>query len=144
MCRHYGVKPATYRCRIKYGWSQERALTGKIRNNIIKVAIRDKEITDHLGNKYSSVAEMCTHYGIDRMTYTHRLQHGWSQKEALTKKVKVRNKEITDHLGNVYKSKSEMCEHYGTILQTYNSRIKRGWSKERALTTLLNSKYHYN
>lgn len=85
MCEHWGIKFHTYYGRIKCGWSKEKALTFKDK---IVGKNRCIECTDHLGNKYTSFTEMCNKYGINYDTYLYRLNKGWSQKDALTKKVR--------------------------------------------------------
>lgn len=46
-------------------------------------------IEDFEGRRFSSVAEMCAFYGIEKSTYLRRLQRGWSQEEALMKPVRT-------------------------------------------------------
>lgn len=87
-------------------------------------------ITDHLGNTYKSIKEMCNAYNIHPNTYQGRLKRGWTKEEALL------DKKITDHLGNGYKSIKEMCEAYNISYDTYLFRIRSGWAKEAALTAL--------
>ena len=131
MCEHYGINDNTYRQRIKYGWSQERALTEKPHDKYTKVGV-----TDHLGNKYSSIVEMCSCYGISRNLYSARMRLGWSKEEALTVPKGYVNRQsiTTDHLGNKYNSTTEMCEHYGIDRMAYTNRLRRGWSQKEALT----------
>lgn len=65
--------------RLKRGWSEEKTLT---------TPIRDYSCKDHLGNVYSSMSEMCRHYGIKLATYSRRIKDGYSQEDALTIPVK--------------------------------------------------------
>ena len=44
-----------------------------------------KAVTDHLGNKYRSIKEMCEEYNIPYRTFMKRMnQYGWDLKAALT------------------------------------------------------------
>ncbi len=42
------------------------------------------ENTDHLGNKFNSIAEKCKHWHIPMHTYRARIDSGWTELEALT------------------------------------------------------------
>jgi len=82
MCEHYGVPLSLY-CQRRYrGWTLERALT-KNRNKPIQSSVKD-QVSDHLGNTFSSIKEMCNAYGIDDWTYSYRIGLGYSQEKALT------------------------------------------------------------
>lgn len=134
MCRAYNIDYNIYRDRTKDGWSIEKALTTPIRkiNNGVKT-------TDHLGNEYNSISDMCKAYNIDRCTYNNRTRSGWSKEKALTTPVKPKNAASgiisIDHLGNVYDSISDMCKAHNVKYSIYRDRIKAGWSIEKALTT---------
>ena len=48
-----------------------------------------KKCTDHLGNEFPSIKEMCSHWGIQPETYTRRIKvYHLSVEEALTRPVK--------------------------------------------------------
>ena len=47
---------------------------------------KGKECTDHKGNRFISIKEMCLYYGVNPHTYNHRILYGASVEEALTKK----------------------------------------------------------
>ena len=51
-------------------------------------------VTDHLGNEFSSYTKMLEHWGVYGSTFRYRMENGWSLEEALTSK-------------NLYKRKSE-------------------------------------
>lgn len=108
-----------------------------------------KEIFDHLGNKYSSIKEMCEHYGITPVIYSGRIREGWSIEDILTVKVGERKNETgwvssEDHLGNKYKSKAEMCRAYNISREQFKDRIKNGWTLKDALTTPSNKKEYWD
>lgn len=131
MCRSYGISLSTYRRRMKDGWTQEEALT----KGSLSGSWNKKECTDHLGNKYSSIDEMCIRYNTYGNVLRNRLKKGDSLKDALTKEVSARKAVASeDHLGNKYKSIMEMCRAYGINRCTYMARIKNGWSVGDALT----------
>ena len=85
-------------------------------------------VKDHLGNKFSSVTEMCKYYNIERTTYVGRLKRGYSVEEALTIPVKTvykRNNTVyKDNNNNKYNTVYEMCyANDVTVAQRY-CRIK--------------------
>ena len=95
---------------------------------------RSKTCSDHLGNKYNSVKEMCRAYGINYNTFGARMRLGWDLKQALTADASA-VKACSDHLGNKYNSINDMCKAYGINSQTLRERIKLGWTLEQALTS---------
>ena len=137
LCEAYGINYNTYISRERCGWPQKKIFEGKICNK------SSNAITDHLGNQFASKKEMCETYNIPYSTYISRIQHGWTQKEALTFATYASPQNIiTDHLGNEFTSIKEMCKHYNTTYITYLKRIKKGWTQESALTA--SPYYHYN
>ena len=91
--------------------------------------------TDHLGNTYKSLDEMCKHYGLSKSLYYRRLNISkWDLEKTLTAPVKIYNSPI-DHLGNTYNSIEEMCDHYNISGELYNYRLRNGWDLEKTLTT---------
>lgn len=92
-----------------------------------------KECTDHLGNKFSTVREMCDFYDIGESTYRWRLKKGWSLEQTLTSKSQKTHP--TDYNGVRFASEQEMCLFYGVNQSVYRWRIKHGWSQEAALNT---------
>lgn len=40
--------------------------------------------TDHTGQSFPSMKDMCEHWGLFYTTYKRRITHGWTQEEALT------------------------------------------------------------
>lgn len=95
----------------------------------------EKEQTDHLGNKFESIVEMCRFYNISVGVYNGRIKRGWSIKKALTTAPKPKAiKKRFDHLGNEFSSRRELCKHYGIDEGTFSARIRQGWSLEDSLT----------
>lgn len=86
-----------------------------------------RECKDHLGNTYRDKTAMCEAYGVERTTFTRRLEMGWSLEEALTlpwswSKIRA----CKDHKGNVYSTRKAMCRAYGICCNTFWLRIKKG------------------
>lgn len=77
MCRHYGIKPVQYACRINLKWSKADALTKETRP-------LTKPVTDHFGNHYDSQSEMCAAYNISHTLFCKRIERGWDLSDALT------------------------------------------------------------
>ena len=48
---------------------------------------RHSRVSDHVGNKFTSVNAMCKHWDVNLGTYKYRVKHGLSVEEALTKKI---------------------------------------------------------
>lgn len=52
-----------------------------------RLGLKEKR-TDHLGNEFKNMDEMCRHWGIPRDTYCGRKGLGWSKEKALTTPIK--------------------------------------------------------
>lgn len=132
MCKHYGVNRSTYKSRINRGFTKEEALTA----GLSAQPLEDR--TDHIGNTYDTVSDMCRAYGLNFCTYIRRIKLGWTKEEALTEEVirlnSCERREVEDHLGNKYPSKLKMCEAYGTTYNCFKNRILLGYTVEEALT----------
>lgn len=136
MCAFYGVSVATYKYRLAQGWTLEAALTDPLNPGATR-----KEMVDHKGTKYSSVAEMCEAYGLRVATYKYRRDRGWDMEQALTTPLnsgsiappKKREPLHYDHKGNGYSSKAEMCKAYGISLYTFKKRQADGLSLQDSL-----------
>lgn len=134
MAEYYGIDFYTYSQRIHRGWDKKRALTEKVSKT------STESMTDHLGNRYGSIIEMCNHYNINYSTYKDRLNSGMSKKDALTADKAVNR--VEDHLGNIYPSKVKMCEAYNINYHTFKGRMQTGMSIKDALTKpLAGSRY---
>lgn len=106
---------------------------------------RGTKVHDHLGKEFSSLKEMCKHWGISVALYFKRTALGYSLMRVLTTDVELgvfsnliagRNAiPATDHEGTTFKSKTEMCKHWGVSVSTFTARLKRGMSVKEALTT---------
>lgn len=160
MCGNYGIKPATFRARMRNGFTLEEALTTAIGK------LRKGQVTDHLGNTYATIKEMCSFYGVNNSTYLCRIRKGYTVEEALTgkrkkmitqigsnkKKKKFEVKDISysakknpkatskekkflcfDHKGNGYHSQAEMCKAYEISLSTFKRRQAEGLSLQKSL-----------
>lgn len=97
----------------------------------------EKPCSDHLGNNYSSIKEMCKAYDINPETFSRRINvYGWSLQKALTTPVKPNGGQYCyDHEGTRFKSENLMCKHWGVERKTFKYRINHGMSVEEALTT---------
>lgn len=129
MCRYWNVNAKTVKSRIKRGESVKDALTKKVDSHT-KV-----EVTDHLGNVFSSIKDMCGYWNVNPATFRSRISRGETLKDALTGEGKTCiTKEVTDHLGNVFVSKAEMCRYWKVNFSTFQGRLLHGDSLEEALT----------
>ncbi len=143
-CRYYHIPFVTYGARIRYGWSEKKALTTPVRNSkrmYKQYDVKHYETTvyDHQGNPFNSLTEMCEHYKIPLKVYIRRIKKGCSIEQALTTKYEKKNNEVSDHLGNTYPTQKDMCEAYGISSMLFRKRIQRGLSVQEALTGKLYS-----
>lgn len=142
MAKYWGISSAQLHNRLSSGLSLEEALT---KPSSSRGKYKKREVVDHKGNSYRSVAQMARSYGISSITLHERLKRGWSVDEALTtpvdtsnyrKSKKIMNIRVHDHLGNWYNSYYELAKAYGLSFSTLYGRVaKLGWSIEKALLT---------
>ena len=84
-----------------------------------------KKISDHLGNVFNSINDMCKKYGISKSDFMRKKDSGMSIEEILTdERLKAKNTEVVDEMGNRFSSKGELCKYYGISVKTYNKRVK--------------------
>lgn len=141
MCEAYKVNPCTYDGRILRGATKEEALTGTMTvKNISPVEDR----TDHLGNVFDTVDDMCDFWEINKSCYIDRIKRKWSKERALTEKSRkdtIKDSgDCTDHLGNTFESIRDMCDFWEISDSKYHFRISQGYTKEEALTGNYTSK----
>ena len=89
MCKEYGVSRESITLYMKEGMSPGDAIKGMLSRRNSR-----SNVTDHLGNEFSSYTKMLEHWGVYGSTFRYRMENGWSLEEALTSK-------------NLYKRKSE-------------------------------------
>jgi hypothetical protein len=106
--------------------SLEQALTLKRKNRI--------EVTDHLGNKFRSIAAMVKYHGVSKSAYESRIKAGMSIEEALTTPANYTFKAVTDHLGNTFESMSHLAKYWNIDYSKLISRLKNGMSMQDAIT----------
>lgn len=140
MCKHWDIKRKVFRDRLdNQGMSIDKALTLPIskKENHEKTIRRmtnqlnTEKVTDHIGNEFNSVKDMCEFWKVTTKEANDRLINGMSLKYAL----ELKNKPVSDHLGVRYKSVKDMCNAYGISQEAFKYRIKCGWSLSRALST---------
>lgn len=88
--------------------------------------------TDHLGNKFSSLREMCQYYQVSSAVFLYRKSQGWNLERCLQK---TKDRTVCDHKGIPYPSFSAMCAAYHIPLSAAQFRLRSGWSLESVLTT---------
>lgn len=144
MCRHWGISEKVYWSRKRIcKWPLEKILTEPVREP--KDTANAKPVTDHEGNTFPSISELCRHWGIGLSTYRERRKRGWGMARALTgNKTRIETAPVAcrDHLGREYPSKNAMCAAWGLTRYCYESRLALGWTQEQALTgnTVINAK----
>lgn len=133
MCEYWGIKEDALKSRLKKGMTLEEALTTPV-----KERQWNTECTDHLGNHFKSIREMCRYHNINYQTYQRRIENGLSVEESLRG---VEKHCVYDHKGIAYESIRQMCEAYGKACTTIQNRLNNGWSLEDALETDINARY---
>ena len=88
MAKYWGISSAQLHNRLSSGLSLEEALTKPTSS---RGKYKKREVVDHKGNSYRSVAQMARSYGISSITLHERLKRGWSVDEALTTPVDTSN-----------------------------------------------------
>lgn len=129
MCDFYNLAITTYYGRISSGWSLKDALETPAMSK--EQGIHNKEAIDHLGNKFTTIKEMCTYYGITDELFCNRKRRGWSLEKILTEP--LQDLSCYDHLGKRFNTITEMCRFYKIKQSAYLNRIKSGWSLKDAL-----------
>lgn len=141
MCNAHNIRFYTFYKRINEGCTLEQALAPSKKEIHKKLIKKSKnKVEDHLGNKYSSIKEMCLVYNITYSAFRKRIRSGMTLEDALTTKKdtkikKVKGKKCIDHLGKEYASIKDLCDAYGINRQLYTTRLKRGLTIEEILTT---------
>ena len=130
MCEHYNIDAKTFNGRIKRGWSVKDALTTKANENT-----ESKYCMDHVGNKFNTIIEMCSYWGISPTTYYNGIKRGLKLEQILTIKAKhSKCIDCYDHKNNKFNSINEMCRYWGVPISAYRHRIASGMSLKDALT----------
>lgn len=97
----YDLDEKTLKVRLYRGWSLEDSLLCSTH----KHSKYDKEVSvsieDHLGNTYPSYSSMAKAYGLSFNALYHRLNNGWSIKDALTTPVRSKKK------GTIYRKRRD-------------------------------------
>lgn len=90
------------------------------------------EVTDHLGNKFSSLKSMLSYYNITKSAYLRRELRVWSLKEILTTPVERRGdgKECYDFKGKVFTSLTSLAREYGVSRPTLLKLLGEGKTTE--------------
>ena len=98
---------------------------------------RRKESTDHKGNRFASIEDMCRFWGVTPTAFSRRVNYyKWDIKRALTTPVKHNGGiRCCDHEGRQFRSISRMCDHYGIYRKTFQFRMEQGWPLKDALLT---------
>lgn len=89
-------------------------------------------VTDHKGDKFPSIVDMCKHWGISKNAYYRRLSRGWSLEKALSfpiKKVR-KSKSYVDFNGNVFTSASSLAKEYGVSFRVITRLLDKGKTAE--------------
>ena len=90
MAKAYGINLEKLRYRLDHGWSLEDALTKDVKPT-------DTSVIDPISNKtFSSLQNLCKHYGLNYSTVFSRMKNGMTLKEALS--AFTENTQIDEHV----------------------------------------------
>lgn len=93
--------------------------------------------TDHEGNSFSTIQDMCSYWNISRDAYNKRITH-MTLEETLTKPItNVRQVGVEDENGIFYAYES-LAKHTGCTINAIKNRLCKGQS----VTTILENKKH--
>lgn len=89
-------------------------------------------VTDHKGDKFPSVVDMCKHWGISKNAYYRRLSRGWSLERVLSSPIKEVRKgtSYVDFMGNVFPSVSSLAKEYGVSISVITRLLNEGKTTE--------------
>lgn len=120
-----GISSATLRARLYAGWSEEDAVSPKVRGNSVIA----------FGVKYKNKVEMCRHFGVDYETFFQRLNRvGVTVEQALTgEKTKYQKRLEFTVDGKTFDTKKDAAKHYGINPVWVSKRLHRGWTPEQAV-----------
>ena len=125
MAAFYGIDVNLLHARWRYGKMTLKECLTKPVNSYNSKKYR---VSDCLGEKFKSVADMCNKWGIKQNTFKYRINSGWKLKKALSAPViSGHPRQIQDHTGRWFKSRKELCEFWGVNYGTFNSRYNRGF-----------------
>lgn len=141
MCDYYHIPRSLYLTRVRNGWSRKECLLGRKGEEASVGGRRLKPCTDHLGNQFASLTDMCNHYGIAVQTYYSRKRNGYDLETILTTKERLLDPSKTqykkrwfDHKGKEFHTLSELCAHYNISISTYRKKLLAGYPLKQILT----------
>lgn len=98
------------------------------------------ECTDHLGNAFKNIREMCNFYKVSYHVFEYRknVKH-LSLEECLGSNTE--SNLVKDHAGHLFSDTQAMCDYYRINVHTFLGRRQQGWSLADALTRPNNLKH---
>lgn len=116
----YGLNGVTVANRLREGWALEESLTTPLYHHTRP----DHVCTDHLGNKYQSLRDMCDYYKMSVSCYQRRRQAGMSLEECLTTPLRNSNsKALVKKYTGENMSLAELARQYNIDPTTLRNRI---------------------
>ena len=97
MCGYWNINLLTFFDRKQKGWSLKECLCGRKvidpntkdtngnKPNVqrINASMDDLCVTDHLGNRFDNIDDMCNYWGKSRTSFDFRRNLGWSLRDCL-------------------------------------------------------------
>lgn len=88
--------------------------------------------TDHLGNEYASIRQMCGVYGVSPAAYRNRIRHGMTLEQALTTN-RYAVSPVVGPDGKTYDGITKLCAAYGVNRQSIHKHMQNGYTFEEAM-----------
>ena len=133
MCEAWGINKNTYYRKNKQGISLKDILEAngtEIKKE--KKAVVQKWITDHKGNRFETVDELCKAWKISKQYYYLKKRKGWRLKDILEASKDL--EEIEDGIGNEFSGLREMGKYYNLDVVTIRARLSiSNWTLPAAI-----------
>lgn len=98
---------------IRYESLENRLAEGLTLEEAVDILINTEPIVFN-GIKYPTLTALCMEYQIDLVNFRHRINLGWSTRDALLTPIrKTKRKNQIEYRGILYNSKRELAEHFG-------------------------------
>ena len=136
LAKAFGIKPGTFRFRLRAGWTLEQACNLEEPPEIIRKGTPIKFTYDEKDYSFFSKSAAALYFGVNPGSFRSRLKMKWSMLEALgiVKRIRPEQSGIEYKIdGLTFKSRSAMAKHYKINTKKLEARLKRGWDLDRAL-----------
>ena len=118
MCRFWHIPQTTFKSRMNNHWTLKKALTTPVQS-----VTKAKTCTDHLGQEFNSLNEMCAHWDISVATFLRRSSRtDWTLQRVLTSPTKLKPQYFSfqdDTIANLQPITQNFISVYNKQLRMY-------------------------